>query len=209
MKLTLLNKDIFREFHSCQDADEWAMHNFGQWIKDIRSAKDNSDKNNIAYLLYTYTGNMNIIYNRFLRGFKIFDKKQSKEFSKNIAIITKEISKFELPENIIVYRYTNRKWFYYLFKYLKPKVGEIFTDKGFMSTTLVPKLLKGFAKEHHYNCILKLYLPKGTKGVYLKFDNSILNEQEFLLPPNSTFKLVKKRLNLRYGIIYECELISQ
>lgn len=205
----MLNKDIFREFHSSQDADEWAIHNFGQWIKDIRSGKDNLDRNSEAYLLYAYSGNMNIIYNRFLRGFKDFDKNESKEYSKNIAIIAKEISKFELSENIIVYRYTNRKWFRYLFEYLKPRVGEIFTDKGFMSTTLVPELLKGFAKEHHYNCILKLYLPKGTKGAYLKFDKSILNEQEFLLPPNSTFRLVRKHLSLGYAMIYECELISQ
>jgi hypothetical protein len=205
----LVNKDIFREFHSSQEADEWAIHNFGQWIKDIRDSKDNLDRNSVAYLLYAYSGNMNIIYNRFLRGFKDFDEDESKEYSRDIAIIAKEISKFELQDNIIVYRYTNRKWFGYLFQGLKPRLGKMFTDKGFMSTTLVPQLLKEFAKNHRYNCILKLYLPKGTKGAYLKFDNSILNEQEFLLPLNSTFRLIRKRLSLKYGMVYECELISQ
>lgn len=204
----MVNKDIFREFHSSQEADEWAIHNFGQWIKDIR-ASNKLDRNSVAYLLYAYSGNMNIIYNRFLRGFKDFDENESKEYSKDIAIIAKEISKFELQDNIIVYRYTNRKWFGYLFQGLKPRVGKMFTDKGFMSTTLVPQLLKEFAKNHRYNCILKLYLPKGTKGAYLKFDNSILNEQEFLLPLNSTFRLIRKRLSLKYVMVYECELISQ
>lgn len=203
------NKNTFCEFDSSQDVDEWAAHNFGQWIKEIRSGKDNIDTNNIGYLLYAYSGSMNIIYNRLLRGSKDFDENEIEEYSRNIAIITEEISKLELPENIIAYRYTNRKWFSNLFESSKPRVGEIFTDKGFMSTTLVSELLKEFAKEHRYNCILKLYLPKGTKGAYLKFDNSILNEQEFLLPPNSTFRLIRKHLSFRYGLVYICELISQ
>jgi hypothetical protein len=29
----LLNKETFREFHTEQDANEWAINNFGQWIK--------------------------------------------------------------------------------------------------------------------------------------------------------------------------------
>jgi len=70
---------------------------------------------------------------------------------------------------------------------------------------LVPSLLKEFAKKHKYNCILKLYLPKGTKGAYIRFSNCVLNECEFLLPPNSKFILVRKHISLKYRMVYECE----
>jgi len=66
-----------------------------------------------------------------------------------------------------------------------------------MSTTLVLGLLKEFAKKHRYNCVLKLYLPKGTKEAYIRFNNSILNEHEFLIPPNLTFRLIMKHFSLK------------
>ena len=152
---------------------------------------------------------MNVVYNNLLRGFDDFNYGEKKIYSKQIGILIEEINKHELPEDIVVYRYTHKRLFRYLFKDLKVKVGNIFIDKGFMSTTLVPELLREFAKSHRYNCILKLYLPKGTKGIYLKFDKSILNEQEILLPSNSKFKLLKKYFSFKYGIVYEFELISQ
>lgn len=199
----------FLEFHSSEVADEWAISNYGQWIERIRCGKDDLNKNSIGYLLYIYSGNMNVVYNNLLRGFEDFSYDEKTRYSKQIGILVEEINKHELPEDIVVYRYTHKRLFKYLFKDLKVKVGNMFTDKGFMSTTLVPELLREFAKSHRYNCLLKLYLPKGTKGVYLRFHKRVLNEQEILLPPNSKFKLLKKYFSFKYGIVYECELISQ
>lgn len=206
----MLNRKIFREFHTDKAAYEWGMDYFGSWIKDIQSAKDNDNANEISHLLYAYTGNMNIPYNQFLRGYNRFDEEQIEDYSMDTAIISKEICKFALQKNIVVYRYTHKNLFRKLFESSKLKIGKTFTDKGFMSTTLVPDLLKEFAKNRRYNCILKLYLPKGTKGAYIKFDNSLLNEHEFLLPPNTTFKLVRRKFSVKYfRWIYECELVSQ
>lgn len=186
------------------------MHYFGSWIKDIQLDKGNYNENNIANLIYDYAGSMNIPYNQFLRGYNGFDEEQIEKYSKDTVIISKEICKFALQENILVYRYTHENLFRQLFESSKPKRGEIFTDKGFMSTTLVANLLKEFAKNHRYNCILKLYLPKGTKGAYIGFDNSLLNEHEFLLPPNTIFKLVRKYFDFKYRrVCYECELVRQ
>lgn len=212
--MEILNKEEFIEFHSEQEAHEWAMKYYEKWIRDIQPDLANIEKldeNNIGYLLYSYAGNMNILYNEFLRGInKEVYKDNLDEYSKNIDIITKEISRFELQDNIIVYRYTHKNLFKYLSKSLKIKIGNTVIDKGFMSTTLLPNLLRKFAKDHHYNCLLKIYLPKGTKGVYIRFDKSVLNEHEFLLPPNATFKIVKKYFSIKYlKIVYECELIGQ
>lgn len=209
MSLILINKKSFREFQNELEASEWALKYYERWIREIQIDKGNLDPNSIAYLLYVYSGNMNVVYNNFLRGVSEYTKSEIEEYTKGIDTIKKEISKFELQENIVVYRYTHTKLFRFLFENFKTKKGKQFTDKGFMSTTLVPELLKSFAKNHRYNCVLKLYLPKGTKGVYIKFDESILNEQEFLLPPNSTFTLLKRRFSFKYGMVYECILEHQ
>lgn len=205
----MFKKNDFLEFHSSEVADEWAVSNFGQWIERIRCGKDDLDKNSIGYLLYIYSGNMNGVYNNLLREVEDFSYDEKTRYYKQIDILVEEINKHELPEDIVVYRYTHKRLFRHLFKDLKVKAGNMFTDKGFMSTTLVPELIREFARSHRYNCILKLYLPKGTKGAYLKFDKSILNEQEILLPPNSKFKLLRKYFSFKYGMVYECELIYQ
>jgi len=202
----MLNKNIYREFHTYQEASEWGMSNYGKWLLLINNNNISMKEEDVAYLLSTYTGSMNIIYNQFLRGYGDFDESEIAEYTRDINIIEKAICQYELNENIIVHRYIHKKLLLYLFESKKPKVGELFTDKGFVSTTLVKSLLKDFAKMHHYNCILKLYLPKGTKGVYINFEFSMLNEEEFLLPPNMKFRLVKKYLNWDLKYIYECIL---
>lgn len=204
-EIVLINRKIFREFHTDKEASQWAIDYFGSWIKGIED-----DKGNIGKLIYNYSGGMNILYNDFLRGYNRIEKEQIPEYSRNISIMAKEISKFSLEENIIVYRYTHKVLFRKLFESSKPKIGKTFTEKGFMSTTLVADLLRQFAKEHKYNCILKLYLPKGTKGAYISGGKIKLHEQEFVLPPNATFKLIRKNFSFKYFMcIYECELVSQ
>jgi len=201
----LIKKHTYKIFADTSEAEQWALDNYGDWLSEIQ--KEYPPQTGIAYLLFAYSGAMNIIYNKFLHGVDHFDEEEIEKYSGEITIIDNELRKFELPENILVYRYTNKKWFRWLFKDSKPKVGNCFTDKGFMSTTLVEALLKSFAKKYEYNCILELYLPKGTKGVYIRF-NDCLNEQEFLLPPNSTFRLIKKRYK-GFTPVYECVLESQ
>ncbi len=197
----MINKKAYKEFYTSQEADNWGLEHFGSWNRDMRL-----NKNDVSQLLFNYAGNMSIIYNLFLRGYKDLTEEEVKEYSRDTYIIANEIRKFELKENIIVYRYTSNALFKLLFDTKKPNVGQVFEDKGFMSTTLVQNQLKDFAKTHNYNCLLKLYLPVGTKGVYIKF--SLLNECEFLLPPNSKFRLIRKYWNLSFQRVYECELVN-
>lgn len=184
------------------------MQYYSSWIRDIEANKNKTEKN-AARLLCDYTGCMNIPYNQYLRGLECFNEEEVREYFSDTAIITNEIRKFDLQENIIAFRYTHKQLFGLLFELKRPKVGQVFTDKGFMSTTLVGDLLKDFAKNRRYNCVLKLYLPKGTKGAYIRFNDSLLNEHEFLLPPNSRFLLTGKHINCNLHTVYECELLSQ
>lgn len=200
------NKKAFKEFHTDKEVSKFVMKYYDSWINNVQI----NNKNNISNLLYAYTGSTNVMYNRSLRGLTESDKDSVKNHSKEIDIITKEICKLELQEDIIVYRYTCKSFFRNSFETLKPRIGRNFTEKGFMSTTLAPDLLKEFPQHHRYDCILKLYLPKGTNGAYISIGDNNLNEYEFLLPPNATFKLLKRGFRIRDWMpMYECELVHQ
>ncbi|MFL0197127.1 ADP-ribosyltransferase [Clostridium sp. WILCCON 0269] len=207
----MFNKKVFRQFKNEEEVYEWVTDNFGGGTRYIEIYENSSDKSDMANLLCCYTGNKNNIYRKILWGCaKELGGEEIENYLKEISIIPKEICKFELQENIIAYRYTYKKTLEKGFESLKIEKGETFTNKMFMSTTLIPGLLKEFFKSRKCDCILKLYLPKGTKGVYVSVGKNALNEQEFSLPPNSTFKLIKRSYSFKYHMpLYECELLYQ
>jgi len=208
----LLDNQTFKEFLVEHEAKQWAKENYEHWLRKIQITEYSYHSNSINDLLWGYSGNMDRAYNQMLRGKIKFTENQSKDFMHNIKIINNEISKLQLKENIIVWRWTSKNEFQALFENTEIKKGNTFTDKAFMSTTLVADLLRNFAKSRKYDCLLKLYLPKGTKGSYIDFNNKyhMLNECEFLLPINTSFILKKKFFSFKYmKWIYECYLAKQ
>ena len=204
----MINKSSFKEFITYSEAREWGDKNYGALVGILATGKTH---NSLTGLLDIYSAGKSIVYNRFLRGAKIFEefeKREIEEISKEIQILEEGIREYELAESIIVYRYTRKEPFKsLLFKCTSVK-GKTFTEKGFMSTTLVKNQINEYVEKHHYNCILKLHLPKGTKGVHFKCNNSVLDELEFLLPPNSKFVVTKKSLNYKLWPVYHCYLIN-
>lgn len=206
------NNQAFKEFTTEDEAKTWGTENYGQWLEHIQITRFSCESNDISDLLSGYSGSMNGKYNTMLRDEITYSKKEVKKYTQHIDIINREISILQLKENIIVWRWTSINDFKKLFKFNKINKGQTFADKAFMSTTLVADLLKNFAKERNYNCLLKLYLPKGTKGAYVDFfdEYHMLNECEFLLPLNTSFVLKKKCFSLRYmKMVYECYLVGQ
>lgn len=64
----------------------------------------------------------------------------------------------------------------------------------FISTTLHKKTALGFVEDDESCCLLKLILPKGTKGIYVSKLSSFqdLEEEEIILPPGCKFLVVDK-----------------
>jgi len=98
--------------------------------------------------------------------------------------------------------------------------GDIFIDKGFMSTTRDPFYSPGINGTFGL-ILIKIKIPKNKKGVGLFIENYSLfhKEEEFLLPPYSKIKLISKNNNFKYFHInpqfeklinrkYEFELIE-
>ncbi len=95
---------------------------------------------------------------------------------------------------------------YYFYRFLeedrflrKLKIGEVFTDKGFLSTTRDPFYSPGIDGEFGL-ILLKINIPKNKKGVGLFIENFSMfpQEEEFLLAPGSKLKLISKNENFKY-----------
>ena len=95
---------------------------------------------------------------------------------------------------------------YYFYRFLendsflkKLKPGDVFTDKGFLSTTRDPFYSPGIDGEFGL-ILLKINIPKNKKGVGLFIENFSMfpQEEEFLLAPGSKLKLISKNDNFKY-----------
>jgi hypothetical protein len=79
------------------------------------------------------------------------------------------------------------------------KVGDIFTDKGYISTTRDPFYSPGL--NGNFGLILvKIKIPKNIKGIGLFIENFSLfpKEEELTLPPNTKLKLLSRDENFKY-----------
>lgn len=94
---------------------------------------------------------------------------------------------------------------YYLYRFINSdnhishlKVGDIFVEKGFMSTTRDPFYMSDF---YQFGMILmKIKIPENTKGVALCIEliSHFSAEQEIIFPPMTYLKLVNKDNNVTY-----------
>jgi hypothetical protein len=71
----------------------------------------------------------------------------------------------------------------------------------FISTTLNKKTALDFVEDDESCCLLKLILPKGTKGIYVTKLSSFqdLEEEEIILPPGCKFIVVHKGIMNKNG----------
>lgn len=87
------------------------------------------------------------------------------------------------------------------------KVGDVFEDKGFVSTTLDPDIANSFSANSFYGKVLQFNLPKGTKGLFPEYflGDEVFSwgEREFLLPRDSKFKVTQIR-----GKIIDVEIVQ-
>ena len=99
----------------------------------------------------------------------------------------------EFDKQYVVYRFVGRD------DYLKNiKVGEFYTEKGFMSTTRDP-----FYRADLYKfgfILIKIKIPANKKGVALCLEtiSHFPEEQEIIFPPNTKFKLLSRDENCEY-----------
>lgn len=203
----------YREFDSAEEVEIWARKHYDSLLALPK-------ENEVHKMISGYTGQYYKWYNTLLRYHLPVDSKEYrkidpegkrddiKEDIKEIQKIKEVLCKYSLPENIIVYRLTHKKDIKVLCNGRPIRIGAEFSDKAFYSTTLIRSLLRNFGWQNHCDCVLKLYLPKGLPGAYVSLDKewSCLDEQEFLLPPNIKFRILKIH-HFTYPLKIECMAI--
>ena len=182
-------------------------------FEDIKTHSDYIIKTNMISWLCFYSFTGSFLFNELLRKNNI---DIPNNYSEGLNKIVKCIEQApELSNDYDLYRFI---WDDSFLSNLKE--GEIFIDKGFMSTTRDPFYSPGINGTFGL-ILLKIKIPKDRKGVGLFIENFSLfpKEEEFLIPPYSKLKLISKNNNFKYYHIdpqfeklinrkYEFELIE-
>lgn len=139
---------------------------------------------------YTTGGYDNV--NAFLNG-KYKPEGINKVFiDREIETIDEAMSKFDLKDNIVTYRGTNKKY------YDKYNVGDTFTEKVYYSTSLKENNAKEFLSKHKSvdndnSMLVEIRVPKGTKSLYVGENGNFKQEYELLLSKGLKYKVIEKK----------------
>ena len=120
-----------------------------------------------------------------LRGYWTQEEAEEtlKGIDKVIASLDEHIKEYELTDNIVTFRGVDYDAFgVETFKDLQKKVGDLYNDKGFVSTS--PNIRGAFKN----NVKMIINVPKGKgNGAYIRNLSIYKREYEYLLPRDSTF----------------------
>lgn len=156
--------------------------------KEIDDMQKSSDKcyNNLTSdekdAMYEYAMGGYQDVNDFLNG-KFEGYENTKDF---VNQIDNAMSKYLLNKDIISYRGTNGKY------YEDYKVGDIFSEKMYYSTSLNKNIAQGFADDKDNAIIAEIRVPKGTKSIYIGDNTEYEFEAELLLGRDLSYKVIEK-----------------
>ena len=171
-----------------EDLDNWLKRNYTKEQMDYLQ----SEANNPDSSLFFYYGEGYKIYNRYLR-----DGIENQQEDYDIIGLQKMVCSFSTVENFIAYRYISAKELRFLTQ--NTRMDKECEYPNFMSTTLLKKLYN-VEQIKHNRSLIKIYVPKGSPGMYIPdslFPNS--PEYEFLLP----YRIKLKRIGLRsFMVVY-------
>ncbi|BAK55897.1 head morphogenesis protein [Candidatus Arthromitus sp. SFB-mouse-Japan] len=102
--------------------------------------------------------------------------------------IDDSIERFELSEDIIVYRGTKMDY------YKDVKVGDIIDAKVFYSTSFLEYIAQDFADQLNNPVMLEIKVPSGTKSLYIGYNSSVGDEAELLLSRHLKYRVLKMEL---------------
>ena len=180
---------VYSTFNTENEADTAFQSSYGDWRKQITT----SEKNEIE----GYTGSGYVAINGVLRG-KVNPTPEAKlAYLEEAKQVSSALSKFELIDNITVFRGVNLDAFGLMSgdkifsaeteKGMKALVGTTFVDKGFMSTSAVKS-----AAFNSKDARISINVPKGKgRGAWVKPLSIYSHENEFLLQKGSGLKITK------------------
>lgn len=139
--------------------------------------------------VHEYTGGRYQSINHLLRHGDTHEDDESPEKTIEFAdVLLNAIGKTELKEDTVLYRGSGFD--------TELAVGDVIKDRAFSSTSLQSEVAEEFTgseenEEKEFKYVMKIKAPKGTKGLFPATAGVAGEENEFILPPNTGFKVVK------------------
>lgn len=170
---------------------------------DFEDSVSTDEAKSIAF--YSHTGDKQI--NSILRsGIADDDIKSYVQDLDNI------ISRFEVPEDVSLYRGSNLDFLYREFNInnLENLLGKSYIDKGYTSTSII--LDNAFLNK---DAVFEIKLPGGKgRGAFISSFSRHFDELEFLLKRNTKFKIVgirewynpRQKKNVSYIVLEVCDV---
>lgn len=208
---TIDDKSRYKEFLTFEECREWGDY-YSDWAKRYKGIMSlfKKIKGNCALEVAPvecYCGYLYREVNEFLRFGYHSDKKLYDKMA-DILIMTL-CSAPKIKDDIVVYRVVNDVFIKELIRNNKLPDSIPTQEKGFMSTSLLKDIVNVYSDGGSGLYLLKIYVPKGTVGIYV---NTVTrrDEEEILLAPNNYLRLIEYPYYYEsYSIkIFECQLIS-
>ena len=165
-------------------------------FQEILEHSDYIIKNKLISLLsfYSFIGSFfmnNILRNNTITNDEIFENSYYYKLSNKLS--NKMINTPKIKKEYFIYRFI---WDDHFIRNLK--IGELFIDKGFISTTRDPFYSPG--EDVKFGIVLaKIKIkPSIFNGLFIENFSLFPKEEEVLLPPNSKLKLISKNENFKY-----------
>jgi hypothetical protein len=192
----------FKTFDKYEDVYKWGEQ-FKEWENKLSSNQRDALK---AYI----DGNYDDI-NSFLRG-KIsndlyFDYKLMRVLGNKCKYIHEALRGSIIPENVVVYRGATKSIFENKENpRLEDLIGTVIEDKGFVSTSMLPK---SCWRTKEKPVIMTIKVPKGIKGAFIgpRLINNFKDEVELLLDKGQSMIVT----NADYEgsqLMIDCEIIK-
>lgn len=206
---TIVNKSGYKTFTNDKEAKVWGMNHYKDWAENYKIIMKNAKRAKNSSLLNIpiecYCGNSYSQINEYLR----FEESDGHSIYSELAniLIVLLASATKIPCDLVVYRMVCDEFIQELVEKNKLEIPTPAHEKGFISTSLLKDIAKQQESYANHNNMLKIYVRKGSIGVYV---NSITTrgEEEMLLFPNGYFHLIQ----YPYWdaevekTIYECDL---
>lgn len=201
--------DNYVQFTDPSVAKDWGNFHYAEWsqkyMKLMEVTKHLFDIPNIRSPLEKYCGYDYRHINNYLRNGIDNSNKDYRELSDFLSIVLSSAPR--IPENIVVYRLVCDKFVESLISDNKLDRSTPTIEKGFMSTSLIKDICYNHEDYSAEKNLLKIYVPKGTMGIYVS-NITHRNEEEILLRPNlflglSAYPYYDKITGKQ---VYECQL---
>jgi hypothetical protein len=145
----------YTKFRSADEVDLWYEKYQAHFPSDNDSDKE------FLKALYYYTASANVLVNNALRyDITILDGDYMQSIFQRMI---DKLPTYQIPDNIIVYRYISKVLLKEMCPSYPPKTRMIIHDKRFMSTTLIRESVNSYRSRRDQNILLVISIPYGKK----------------------------------------------